>query len=466
MDKDEIEETAGEGTDDAEDIEVSSEAVSEEPARKPGSRRRKRFLMIGGSALLLVTIIGVSYWLYSRQFESTDDAFVDADIVQISPKIQSYITKVHVRSNQFVHKGDLLVELDPKDFEAKLEKAKADLQTAMGQRGVASANRDLTSRTTDAAQTQARSNLTTAETNVEQMRLAADSKQSLIKQAEATVRTAEANLAQTQAQVPQARSNLKLAQTEYDRRAALFRNGDISQQSLDQASNMLQTAQAQFDAAQKLVLAARSRVDEANAAVSAARENYRQAVAQIDLTRSQVDESTGRLKDANAAPERLEVSESQVAAADAGVAAAEAAVHQAELELSYTKISAPEDGYVTRKNVEEGQLVQVGTPLMAISQSNEVWVIANFKETQLEHMKVGQTVDIEIDAYPNHKFTGKVESIQAGTGSRFSVLPAENASGNFVKVVQRVPVKIVFDEQPDNILLAPGMSAIPTVKVR
>ncbi len=217
----------------------------------------------------------------------------------------------------------------------------------------------------------------------------------------------------------------------------------------------------------KQVDAARSHVDEANAAVMTARDNYNQSVAQIDLTRSQVGESEGRLQAANAAPEKVSVSEAQVDVAEAAEKAAESAVHAAELELSFTKIYAPEDGYITKKNVEEGQLVQVGTPLMAISQSDEIWVVANFKETQLENMRVGQTVDIEVDAYPSETFRGKVQSFQAGTGSRFSLLPSENATGNYVKVVQRVPVKIVFDEQPDKIhLLAPGMSVEPTVKVR
>jgi membrane fusion protein (multidrug efflux system) len=180
-----------------------------------------------------------------------------------------------------------------------------------------------------------------------------------------------------------------------------------------------------------------------------------------------VNESQGRLQDANAAPERVEVSQSQVGTAEAAIQAAEAAVNQAELELSYAKITAPEDGFVTRKSVEEGQLVQVGAPLMAISQSDEVWVVANFKETQLEYMQPNQSVDIEVDAYPNEDFKGHVESVQAGTGSRFSVLPAENATGNFVKVVQRVPVKIVFDEPADKLKrLVPGMSVEPTVKVR
>ncbi|MBV9242748.1 MAG: HlyD family secretion protein [Acidobacteria bacterium] len=272
---------------------------------------------------------------------------------------------------------------------------------------------------------------------------------------------------QTRAQVPRAESDVRLAQVEYNRRAALYARGDISKESLDQATNALQAAQANLNAANRAVDAAQSRVDEAQANAAAAEDTYRQALAQINVSQSQVGESQGRLADANAAPERVAVTETSTDTAQAQITAAEAAVHQAEQDLEYTKIYAPEDGFVTRKTVEEGQLVQIGTPLMAISQSDDIWVVANFKETQLENMTVGQKVTISVDAYPNRTFHGHVESFQAGTGSRFSLLPAENATGNFVKVVQRNPVKIVFDEQPENVkLLAPGMSVEPTVKVR
>lgn len=437
-----------------------------EPAVKNGSKKRKIFF-IGAGVLVLGLILGTGYWLYARQYESTDDAFIDGDIVQVSPKVSAYVKKIYVDNNKFVHKGDLLVELDPTDYQVKLEQAKAQLATAQSQHGAAQANVDLTEKTTDASRTTASSNVQTAKNNVEQTRLAAGSKQSQISQAQAAARTAQANLGQTRAQVPQAESNLKLAQVEYDRRSVLFKRGDISRQSLDQATNALQNAQAQLDAAQKQVIAAQARVDEANAGVTTAQENYRQSVAQISLTQSQVGESQGRLEDANAAPERVAVSESQVGTAESAIEVAQSAVHQAELELSYAKIYAPEDGFVTKKSIEEGQLVQVGTPMMAISESDDVWVVANFKETQLEHMQIGQPVDVEVDAFPSETFHGKVESFQAGTGSRFSLLPAENATGNYVKVVQRVPVKIVFDESPEKIKrLSPGMSVEPTVKVR
>ncbi|HVE58597.1 MAG TPA: HlyD family secretion protein [Pyrinomonadaceae bacterium] len=446
------------------ELNVEENEESDEIAPK---KKRSFPLMIVGAAAIVAIIGGLIYWLYARQYESTDDAFIEGDVVQISPKVSAYVAKVYVKGNQPVHKGDLLVELNAQDFEVRLEQAKAQLRNAQAQKNQSKANVDLTRKTTEASQFQARSNVQTAQTNVTQTKVASDAKQSQIRQAQSAVTTARANLAQTRTQIPQAQSNLELAQKEYNRRLALFNNGDISRQSLDQATTNLQTAQAQLDAARKQVDAAQSRVGEAQANVVTAQDNYRQSLAQVDLTQSQVNESTGRLQDAQAAPERLAVSETQVGTSEASIEQAEVAVHQAELDLSYTKIYAPEDGFVTRKTVEEGQLVQPGAPLMALSLSDEFWVVANFKETQLELMRVGQPVDIEVDAYPSETFHGKIESFQVGTGSRFSVLPAENATGNYVKVVQRVPVKITFDEKPDQVhLLAPGMSVEPSVKVR
>jgi len=446
------------------DAAVAKSDVNETPEK---NAKRKKILYIGAGALIVAVIAGVAYWLHARQFESTDDATIQADITQISPKVAAYVKKIYVDSNQQVHKGDLLVELDPTDLKVKLQQAEAQLQTARSQRDVARANADLTARTTSASQTSARSNLQSAQQNVEQQRLASGARQEQISQTQAAASTAEANLRQAQAEVPGARSNVQLAEVEYKRRLALFENGDISRQNLDQAQNTLQNARSQLNAAEQAINASQSRVNEARANVRAAEQTYRQSVAQIGLTQSQVGESKGRLEDANAAPERVEVSQTQVGTAEAAIQSAETAVEQAKLDLSYAKIYAPEDGVVTRKTIQEGQLVQVGSPMMAISQSDEVWIVANFKETQLELMQPGQRADIEIDAFPNEDFKGHVESLQAGTGSEFSVLPAENATGNFVKVVQRVPVKIVFDDPPDKLRrLVPGMSVVPTVKVR
>jgi membrane fusion protein (multidrug efflux system) len=448
------------------DVELGTDA---EPAIPPsvGQKRKRKLIIIAAIALIVLIIGGISYWLYSRQFESTDDAFVDADITQVSPKVSAYVAKVYVDGNQRVKKGDLLVELNPQDYQNKVEQAKAALENAKAQYQASLANVDLTKATTAAAQLQAHSNVTTTSANVDQTRAAANARQAQVSQARRAVTTAQAKLNQTRAQVPKAESDVRLAQVEYDRRAALYARGDISKQSLDQGLNAIQTAQANLNAANRAVDAAQSRVDEAQANAASAEDTYRQALAQINVSQSQVGESQGRLADANAAPERVAVSETTTDTAQAQIASAQAALAQAQQDLDSTKILAPEDGVVTRKTVEEGQLVQIGTPLMAISQSDDIWVVANFKETQLENMQIGQKVTISVDAFPNKTFHGHVDSFQAGTGSRFSLLPAENATGNFVKVVQRIPIKIVFDDRPDDVkLLAPGMSVEPTVKVR
>ncbi len=451
------------------EVETASDIDSEELENDEANLKKKSRLplYIGGGVFLIAATIGFFYWLHARQFESTDDAFIEGDVVQVSPKVSAYVTKVHVKENQQVHKGDLLIELDTKDLEARLEAAQAQLKSAQAQRAQSQTSVDLTRKTVQAGQSQANSNIQSARANVEQTRRSADAKQSAVNQAQSQVKTAQANLAQTRAAAPQAEANLRFAQIQAARYQNLYNHGDTSKQSLDQTIAALRVAESQLDQARKQIEAAASRVSEANAGVGIAKENYLQSLAQVDVTRSQVNESSGRLADAAAAPERIAASESQAGIAQAGIAQAEAAVHQAELELSYAKIVAPEDGFVTRKAVQEGQLVQIGTPLLALSQSDDIWVVANFKETQLDLMRVGQPVEITVDAYPSQTFHGKIDSFQLGTGSRFSVLPAENATGNYVKVVQRVPVKIVFDETPDTAhLLAPGMSVEPSVKVR
>ena len=274
---------------------------------------------------------------------------------------------------------------------------------------------------------------------------------------------------------------MEVARIEHDRDRQLFDAGDVSKQKLEQSNKELNVAKGELTSAEKQVEIAasrlealrrsleveRSRIEEARAGIAAAENDYRQSQAQINLVSSQADESAGRLLEAKALPSKVAVDEADISAAEAEVAQAQAAVNQAELELGYTKIYAPQDGFVAHRSVQEGQLVQPDQTLMAITQS-ELWVVANFKETQIEKLKPGQVVDIYVDAYPSAVFRGRVDSFQAGTGSRFSVLPSENASGNFVKVVQRIPVKIVFETAPDNnkYLLVPGMSVVPKVHVK
>lgn len=291
---------------------------------------------------------------------------------------------------------------------------------------------------------------------------------------------AEAALEQAKAQIPSAQIRLENAESEYQRSLQLFNGGDLSRQDLERDNRLLSEARAfkltadkqvdiykaQLNALIKQAEVEKARSNEAKSLITTAENDYRQSLSQINMASSQADEARGKLIGANVLPEQTAIGESEIQTVEAEIAQAQAAANQAQLELDSTKIYAPQDGYVSRKSVVEGQLVQTDQPLMSISLPG-IWVIANFKETQIERMKADQPVDVFVDAYPNTVFKGKIESFQVGTGSRFSVLPAENASGNYVKVVQRISVRIVFDEQPEEkFLLVPGMSVVPRVRVR
>jgi len=428
--------------------------------------RRPVFLIIGAVVFAVALILGLRYWLYARSHESTDDAFIDAHITQVSPKVSGYVLKVYVESNQLVNKGDLVAEIDPRDLEARLEQAKAALAAGEAKVKEARTGVELTRASSRATVQQASASVQQARAGVTASRAEAASQQARTSQAGATINTASANLRQVRAQLTAAEAELTRAQADVVRYQQLFAKDEVSRQRLDQAIATAQTAEAQVRAAQDRVNAAQSQVNEMEAARAASSENTRKAQAQITGAQAQVREAQGRLAQANTAPQQVAQSEAQAASAGASLEQLHAAVDQAELELSYTKIYAPETGRVTHKSVEQGALIQVGQPLMAIV-PGQVWVTANFKENQIGRIRPGQAVEISVDAYPDKVFKGHVDSIQAGTGARFSLLPAENATGNFVKVVQRVPVKITIDDPPDqNHMLAPGMSVEPEVKVR
>ena len=436
-----------------------------EPARRPFYKRRS-VIIIAAVVLALGAIFGVRYWLYSRSHESTDDAFIDGHIIQVSPKASGYVAKIYVTDNQQVKEGDLIAELDARDYEVKLQQAKAALDAGLAKENEAKTNVKLTRATTAATVQQARATVQKSRSDVASSRAGAASLRSRASEAASAISTAQANLAQTQAQVVAAQADVTRANADVERYRELYAKDEISQQRLVQAETTAKTAAAQLDAAQQRVTAAEARVNEARAAQAAASQTAQQAQTQISGAQAGVNEALGRLAQANAAPQQVAVSQAQAETAGATTEQLRAQVTQAELELSYTKIYAPETGRVTRKSVEEGALVQIGQPLMAIV-PGDVWVTANFKENQIGRMTPGQSVEITVDAYPDKTFKGHVDSIQAGTGARFSLIPPENATGNYVKVVQRVPVKIVFDEPPDpKHMLAPGMSVVPEVAVK
>jgi len=429
--------------------------------------KRPIFLIAASVILLLAIIFGVRYWAYARSHESTDDAFIDGHIVQVSPKVSGYVLKVYVSDNQTVNAGDLLAELDSRDLQAKVDQAKAALTAGLAQQKQAQTQVTLTRVSTRANVRQASAGVQQARSGVAGARAGATSERSRTAQSSAGINAAEANMQQARAQLSAAQAEATRANADVQRYQTLFEKDEVSRQRLDQAIATTRTANAQVEAANERVAAAEAQVSAARAATSAQAATAQRAETQVGAARAQVNEALGKLEQANTAPQQVAVSEAQVSSAGANLEQLQAAVDEAELQLSYAKIYAPETGRVTRKSVEVGALVQVGQPLLAVV-PGDVWVTANFKESQIGSIRPGEPVDVTVDAYPGKVFKGHVDSIQAGTGARFSLIPPENATGSYVKVVQRVPVKIVFE--PNQIdsqhLLAPGMSAVPEVKIK
>ncbi len=336
----------------------------------------KRVLRAGIPAIVLLGLIaaGTLYWLDARHFESTDDAFVDASTTQVAPRVAGQVTKLLFDDNEHVTAGQTLLLIDPADFQAKLDQARAQETSA------------------EASVLQAQAQVLVQQANVDQ--------------ASANVRVAEADLLQ--------------AKQDYERYQSIAR-GAVTRQQIEAATATFHSTQARLDAN-------RQSVGGAQAQVSAAR--------------------------------------AQVLATQAALKQAQANTKQAELQLSYCTIVAPVTGIATHRSVDAGNYVTSGQPMFALVQDDR-WVTANFKETQLAGIRPGQQVDVQIDAIPSRTFQGKVDSFQAGTGTVFSTLPAENATGNYVKIVQRLPVKIVFDDPAiRDYTLAPGMSVTPKVRVR
>ncbi len=454
----------------ADPVDEYGEPLADEPHQHVRKRPvyKRPALIIGAAVVVLIAVIvGLRYWLYARSHESTDDAFIDGHIVQVSPKASGYITKVYVNDNQNVNGGDLVAEIDPRDYEAKVAQAKAALNAGLAQQKQAQTQVSLTRVTTRADVQQAAAGVQQARSGVAGARAGAASERSRTNQAAAGIGTAEANVQQAQAQVSAAQAEAQRANADVQRYQTLYEKDEISRQRLDQAIATAGTANAQVEAAKQRVVATEAQLNEARAAASAASQNAQRARTQVSGSQAQVNEAVGRLAQANTAPQQVAVSQAQASAAGANLEQLQAALDQAELELSYTKIYAPESGRIARKSIEVGALVQVGQPLMAVV-PGDVWVTANFKESQIGNIRTGESVELSVDAYPDKVFKGHVDSIQAGTGARFSLIPPENATGSYVKVVQRVPVKIVFE--PNQIdpqhLLAPGMSVVPQVKVK
>lgn len=395
---------------------------------------------VAAGVLLLVLAGGVyAYWSHASHFESTDDAQIDGRIHSVGPRVGGTVTEVLVRDNQYVEAGTVLVRIDPKDYQVAVDKAKADLAEAE-----ATMQADRTE--VPIIRASSASRLDSAHSAVQEAQATLATSQNEVTAAEVRVRSAQALLRQAQA-------NAERAANDFRRYEALLKKDEISRQQYDAAKSTSDANQAQVEAAQ--------------AAVHEAQQAVQVAQSKLGEQRAKLARAESDVKAAATAPEQVSASRSRADSSGAKMLQMKATLEQAELNLGYATVRAPVSGIVSQKNVEVGQIIQAGQPLMAVVPMDDIWVVANFKENQLAHMKVGQKVEISVDAYGGRKYHGHVDSIAAATGARFSLLPAENSSGNYVKVVQRVPVKILFEKGQDSgHVLRPGMSVVPTVEVQ
>lgn len=442
------------------------------PTPTPAPRRKRRFgkrlifIILAIIILPLAIYFGLRYYLYARVHESTDDAFLEAHVVSISSRVPGRVRQVLVDDNQRVDSRALLVELDPRDFQARVDQAQASLFSAKTRYQAAQTSVELTRVTTSASLEQARAGVQQSQAGVKAAQAGVEAARSNVEQSSASVSAARANLAQSIAQTSAAEAERVRTAADLARFEQLIRTRTISQQQLEQGRAAAQSALAELQAAITKAEASQAQITQAIAAYRAAQDAMVQAETAVTEAQARVRTALAQLSSAQTAPQQVAVSQAQAEIAAADIEQQKAALEQAQLQLSYTTIRAPTTGTVARRTVEPGAYVQVGQALLALV-PEQVWVVANFKETQLTYMRPGQSAEVSVDAYPGKVFRAHVDSIQPGTGARFSLLPPENATGNFVKVVQRVPVKIVFDEPPDpRYILAPGMSVEPSVNVR
>ena len=393
-----------------------------EPPSRGFFREHPIKAIIGLIVVAGILIGGYMFWQYSQTYENTDDAFIEGHTDYISPRIAGTITKVNVVENQFVKAGDVLAEIDPADYQVSYERAVADVAQAQAQIKSLTPNVPITATTNQSSITSTQADLSNAEAGVAAAERDYQAALGRLKEAQANNGKAKSDLARYKMLV----AKDEVSQQDYDARAAAVEASDALVQSLQQTA----------DASAKII-------DQKRAALAAV---------QVRLQQIQTN-----------APKELEIRRAAVKSAEATAQAAKAQVDQAQLNLQYTKIIAPISGLIGHKLLEPGMRVQPGQQMLAIVPLDDIWVTANFKENQIQRMHPGQKVVIHVDAF-DKDYNGYIESLPAATSATFSLLPPENATGNYVKVVQRLPVRIRFNagEDPDH-RLRPGMSVEPKV---
>lgn len=390
-----------------------------------GPRKRVIFGVLGGIVAIVLLVLGVQWFLYARVHEGTDDARVDADVVAVTSKIGERINSILVDTNQPVKKGQVLVVLDDKDEQARLAQAQAQFDLAMANQ---------------------RTNTMQSQGSVSQASAGVTNAQAQVPVAQAGVATAAAQLRAAQAQLPAAQAAYDRSTADFNRVSSLVSSGDLPRAQLDAARAEQAAAAAQFRSAE-------DQISIAQANVTAAQDRVSASVAGVGAAQGGVTTAQGKLEQSSD-PSQVE--------------AARAQLDLAKQNFAYTKIISPIDGYVGEKSADVGQTVGAGMTLMTLipSDPQKIYITANFKETQVGDMRPGQSVDIKVDAYKGTTFHGHVVSINPASQNTYALVPAQNATGNFVKVTQRIPVRIAIDDQRSEMPLRPGMSVEAYVKVR
>jgi len=396
--------------------------MAEEPttgnAATPGNARRKRALTLFFAAALLTVAGGVFYWLYRQTHISTDDAYIEGRILPVAARVQGTVVEVLVEDNQTVKQGDLLLRIDPEPYAVRVDAASS---------AVAASKSD---------QVAARSDIAAAKADIESARQEIASAEAQLEQARASVSAARSKVSLAEVSLAQADRDLARAKSLFDRHS-------LSRERFEKVATEQEAARARLALSHDELRLAEAAISTREAQISGKRSSLAQRQAVFSQREARVVQQGSLVRQR------------------------ESALAEAKLLRGYTEVAAPADGRITRKSVEIGQVVSPGQLLLAVTDLSDLWVVANYKETQIEKIRPGQEVRIKVDTYSGKTFHGKVDSIMAGTGSAFSLFPSENATGNYVKVVQRVPVKILLPqgEDPEHILRV-GMSVVPTVLVR
>jgi membrane fusion protein (multidrug efflux system) len=416
--------------------------------------RRGRLVGLAAAVALIVAAYGGYVWWQSRKHVATDDAYVEGNIVVISAKVPGHVAEIRVDDNRAVKTGELLLRIDPRDYAARRDQARAAVAVAAANQQAVRSETQLTRETTAAQVEEARATLESA-------RVAEQGAQSAVAETRATLEAKHAATAAMTAEIAGWQSTQRQTAREKERMRRLLEGGFVAQRDFDQAEMAAATAAATLEATQKRLGQAEKEAQQAEAALTS-------RILAVSQAKQRINEARAALGRVESQRRQVSVKEAEIERSVAALSQAQADLAFAELQLEQAEVRAPADGVVSKKSVEVGQVVQMGQPLLALVPLQDVWVVANFKETQLARVRPGMPATVEIDTFPGQVFHGTVDSLSAGTGSRFSLLPPENATGNWVKVVQRIPVKIRLDprELGNPHVLRAGMSAYVVIRLK